>query len=251
MKNILKSYLKYLYAAVVKDYSSAFFLLMEKNSNALVIDAGCSDGTNTVEYGRIIGTKKLVGLELVESAALAASKKGIKASIANLNFEIKLNDNVADVVISNHVIEHLYNVESHVAEIYRILKPGGYLVIGTPNLASWHNVFALIIGKQPFSGPTVKVELENSITSEMRNEKMQKLTAESKGSEDSFGHIVVLTYKTLICLLKSKGFIIEKSYGFGYHPFPPMLARFFAKIDKKHAHYILIKARKPKKGTNL
>jgi len=35
--------------------------------------------------------------------------------------------------------------------VYRILKPGGYAVISTENLASWDNILALILGYTPFS----------------------------------------------------------------------------------------------------
>jgi len=42
-----------------------------------------------------------------------------------------------------------------VTELHRILVPHGYLIIDSPNLASWHNVFALVLGIQPFSGPNL------------------------------------------------------------------------------------------------
>ena len=54
-------------------------------------------------------------------------------------------------MVSNQVIEHLADTDVFVAEIARVLEPGGYAVISTENLASWHNVFALVFGWQPFS----------------------------------------------------------------------------------------------------
>ncbi|MFK7937247.1 MAG: methyltransferase domain-containing protein [Saprospiraceae bacterium] len=38
-----------------------------------------------------------------------------------------------DVVVSNHVIEHLPNHQLHLSEIYRVLKPNGLLYLATPN----------------------------------------------------------------------------------------------------------------------
>jgi SAM-dependent methyltransferase len=243
MKKLIKAYFKGLYDSMTRKYIKTFSSLLEKNPKALLLDAGCADGTNTVAFGKVIGTTHLVGLELVESAAKAAAKKGIKVAIADLNNKLQLKDSIADCVVSNHVIEHLYNVDGFVSEIFRVLKPGGYLVIGTPNLASWHNIFALVAGRQPYSGPTVNVEKD--LATELKSEKNQRLLKEAEGGEDALGHVVVMTYKTLVKLLLSKGFAIEKAYGFGYHPFPGAIAGALAKIDKSHSHYILIKARKP------
>lgn len=68
-----------------------------------------------------------------------------------MNKGIALENESIDVVFSNQVIEHLYETDKFISEIYRILKPGGYAVISTENLSSWHNIFALILGWQPFS----------------------------------------------------------------------------------------------------
>jgi SAM-dependent methyltransferase len=41
-----------------------------------------------------------------------------------------------DVVIAKHVVEHLKYPEQAIAEISRVIKPGGLLILVTPNLAS-------------------------------------------------------------------------------------------------------------------
>lgn len=47
------------------------------------------------------------------------------------------------------MIEHLYNPDILLAEIHRVLKPGGTLVLSTPNLASWVNRILLLFGRFP------------------------------------------------------------------------------------------------------
>lgn len=42
-------------------------------------------------------------------------------------------ENMFDVVITNHVIEHVGKPARHAAEIYRVLKPGGIAYVATPN----------------------------------------------------------------------------------------------------------------------
>ena len=41
-----------------------------------------------------------------------------------------------DVVIAKHVVEHLSQPEQAIAEMSRVLKPGGLLILATPNLSS-------------------------------------------------------------------------------------------------------------------
>jgi 2-polyprenyl-3-methyl-5-hydroxy-6-metoxy-1,4-benzoquinol methylase len=48
------------------------------------------------------------------------------------------------------MIEHLRDTDGFMIELQRVLKPGGIAVISTNNLASWHNIVALMLGAQPF-----------------------------------------------------------------------------------------------------
>ncbi|MBI3037323.1 class I SAM-dependent methyltransferase [Candidatus Woesearchaeota archaeon] len=259
MKALLKGYFRYLYGSVTRGYERALLALLEKNPNAVLVDAGCWDGSNTVSYGRAVGAAGMIGLDVVEAAASKARERGVKVIICDLNGKIPLKPAMADVVVANHVIEHLYNVGGFLGELYRILKPGGYIILGTPNLASWHNIFALLMGRQPYSGPTVQFsaakasDADSDFSSEMKREKSLRLLsgigtgADAKTAEGALGHIVVLTYNCLVKLLESRGFVIEKSVCFGYHPFPPFVAKVLAGIDKAHSHYVVIKAIKPAK----
>ncbi|MFH1182170.1 MAG: class I SAM-dependent methyltransferase [Candidatus Woesearchaeota archaeon] len=241
---LAKAYLSYLYGNVTRSYEKALISSLEKNPKAILVDAGCWDGANTLRFVQATGAKA-IGLDLVESAVASTRRKGIEAMVADLNKRIPLKDSTADVVMVNHTIEHLYNTAGFVSEIYRILKPGGYALIGTPNLASWHNIFALLLGRQPFSGPTIDLS-EKSMVSGMKQEKNRRLVSGlGLKAEDALGHIVVIAYKTLLKLLRSKGFIVEKAYGFGYYPLPPFIAGLLASLDKSHSHYVLVKVRKP------
>lgn len=49
---------------------------------------------------------------------------------------LPLDDNTIDLVLFQEVIEHLYNSDLIMAEIGRVLKPNGLLILSTPNLSS-------------------------------------------------------------------------------------------------------------------
>jgi SAM-dependent methyltransferase len=52
--------------------------------------------------------------------------------IADLNTSLPINDSVADTVISFSVLEHLCEPQVMLREAYRILKPGGTLILQIP-----------------------------------------------------------------------------------------------------------------------
>ena len=139
------------------------------------------------------------------------------------------------------MIEHLYNSDVFVSEIYRILKKGGYAIIGTENLASWHNIFALIFGLQPSTGPHIS-DIYPIGFHPLCYKQTKGIEKGKKWNTDK--HINVGTRKALIKLFTYHGFEIEKEKPSGFYPFPGKLSDFFARIDSSHALTILIKLRK-------
>ncbi|MHC4351164.1 MAG: class I SAM-dependent methyltransferase [Planctomycetota bacterium] len=96
-----------------------------------LIDVGCSNGAfvrRALEDGFISE-----GLELHESIAqIARSLNAVRMRVGDLR-EQKLPSETYDVVVLNDVIEHFYDPLNEMAEINRILKIHGLLVIETPN----------------------------------------------------------------------------------------------------------------------
>ena len=67
----------------------------------------------------------------------------------DLEQPLKVKSASTDLVIALEIIEHLYDTDFFLSEIQRVLKPGGYLVLSTPNLASLNNRIRLLLGFYP------------------------------------------------------------------------------------------------------
>ena len=100
-----------------------------------VLDIACGEG-----YGSALMTgeaRRVFGVDISESAIRHAREKYL--SITNLQFrvgsatQIPLEDASVDVVVSFETIEHLLEQREMLAEIRRVLRADGILVISSPN----------------------------------------------------------------------------------------------------------------------
>lgn len=99
-----------------------------------VLDAGCGNG-----YGlRILeaaGPARLIGVDLSEEAVARArsevdgSTEVVQGDVRDLTFD----DDSFDVAICFEVIEHIEGQAQALAELRRLLRPGGTLLISSPN----------------------------------------------------------------------------------------------------------------------
>jgi SAM-dependent methyltransferase len=209
--------------------------MLDKNPDAKVLDLGCDDGSWSIELGKEIGSNNIYGVEVVESRAKDAMDKGVVIKGFDLNGEFDFEDNFFDVVHSNQVIEHLHDTDNFISEIYRILKPGGYIIVSTVNLASWHNVFSLILGFQPFD--VTNISIKGSVGNPVS---IWRGVDSGFNKHKSWQHVRMFTLRALKEFLELYEFKDIKSKSAGYYPLP----NFFANIDKNHGHYIVVKAYK-------
>jgi ubiquinone/menaquinone biosynthesis C-methylase UbiE len=249
-QTVFKRYLTSLYIAMRNERRAAQEMLMEPDPDAWLLDCGCREGDNTVKLAKCVGTRQILGLDYNLTVLRQAAQRGISSLQADLNCGIPLEDSSVDVIVASDVLEHLVDPYVFVGEMYRVLQPGGYLVLDTPNLASWHNVFALLIGVQPFSGPNITAmeDADVELVQQMHRS-TRYLPGEGEqlnhGKHELARHIVVIAYVSLVKLFERWNFQLEQVRGFGYYPLPVPLARIFQRLDPRHTHHVLIKARKP------
>lgn len=111
----------------------ASVLWLEALPGGRLLEIGCGNG------GRMALLKSLGwevhGLEPDSSAAGIARDKGLDVSACTLG-EAGLLSESFDAVLMCHVIEHLPDPRGTVNECLRILRPGGKLIMLTPNMES-------------------------------------------------------------------------------------------------------------------
>ena len=115
-----------------------------------ILDVGCGSGSTLVLL-RTLGWD-VFGLDIDKQAIRAARKRGLtNVSLGSYEDAIKYPDNYFDVIRLYHVIEHLGEPERCLRLIYKKLKRGGQILIGTPNVSSiipklfgpyWYNLDA-------------------------------------------------------------------------------------------------------------
>lgn len=107
---------------------------------ALVLDAGGGAG----EFSKRLKSRFRVHLLDDEPKSI----DGITCSSGDLNGQWPYPDESFDAVILLEVIEHLENPRHTFREIWRLLKPGGYCVISTPNQLSLASLMCLVLRGQ-------------------------------------------------------------------------------------------------------
>jgi SAM-dependent methyltransferase len=102
-------------------------------SGGRVLEIGAGPTNRTSEFLSTFG--ELYGVDVSEE--VLGNKFLAKAAVATGD-HYPFADASFDVAVSNYVVEHVEDPVSHLAEIRRVLKPGGFYVFRTPNL--WHYV---------------------------------------------------------------------------------------------------------------
>jgi SAM-dependent methyltransferase len=208
--------------------------LLAADPGRRLLDLGCDDGARTLEFAAAAGASVIHGIEMVSERARLAAARGVNVCEGDLNDLLTYDDGSFDIVCSNQVIEHVRDTDQFVAETRRLLAVGGYTIASTENLASWHNVGALIFGWQPFSLTNVSAQrlgIGNPIG-------VHRGEDEHRG--ESWQHQRVFAYRGLAELYEAHGFRVEAVLGAGYYPLPSRVAN----IDPRHAAFLTVKARR-------
>jgi ubiquinone/menaquinone biosynthesis C-methylase UbiE len=199
-----------------------------------MLDCGCADGEFTARIAEAVQAKQAIGIDVVPEQIAAAKTRGIEGILGNLDSGLNVPDESMDMVVASQVIEHVADTDKLVKEFFRVLKPGGYLILGTPNLAALTNIIFLILGKQPTIVEVSDVALVGT-------------WSPRRGNIDRLGpaHRRVFTRGAIKGLLQFYGYKCERIVGFGFLPLPPLIGKLAASLLPFYAWNTIIQARKP------
>lgn len=107
----------------------------------IIADIGCERGhLLSMIHKKCPQVKKLIGADLSNHALIEAKRLAVwERWDATSEFllcdarNVSLPDNSVDVAISSNVLEHLPDPEQGFAELCRITKPGGRIILNLPN----------------------------------------------------------------------------------------------------------------------
>lgn len=109
-----------------------------------VLDIGCANGAYLKKLKKYSSYLSFTGVD-INVPTIEKSKGSDEINFLSGNIlQTELPSNHFDLVVMNHVIEHVYEPRKVLDKIYSLLRPGGLLLIKTPNFLS---IERLIFGK--------------------------------------------------------------------------------------------------------
>ncbi|PSN11885.1 class I SAM-dependent methyltransferase [filamentous cyanobacterium CCT1] len=194
---------------------------------ATCVDIGCGHGDDL----RIVLAQhpqaQCFGVDYGDWNTPALKAAGIQPISVNIEAEpLPLEPESVDLVIANQVLEHTKEIYWINHEIFRLLKVGGYLYLGVPNVLSLHNRLLGLVGVHPTCNKLISAHVRPFSKTD-----------------------TLLFYRTAAQdLTRLAGF-----YGSQFYPFPKRLARPLASLFPACAFsiFFLIQKVKPYSGEFL
>ncbi|MFE0100010.1 class I SAM-dependent methyltransferase [Streptomyces sp. NPDC059009] len=170
---------------------------------AVVLDIGCGDGRAARTAAPLLAGHRVVGVDWSQDAlrrAQAHLPYAIRGELTDGG--LPFADGAADAVLFSEVIEHLVDPDSALDELRRVLRPGGHLMLSTPNLAAWYNRGLLLAGVQPVFS---EVSLRG---------------IHGRPGSEVVGHLRLYTARALREFVAASGFEVVKVAGAPFHGVP-------------------------------
>jgi SAM-dependent methyltransferase len=203
-------------------------VLADADRPQVIVDVGCGDGSATGLVRRLGHT--VVGVDWSMMALRNARRHDLLLIRGGLDAPgLPLADGSVDLVIFSEVIEHIVDTDAAIDELHRVLRPGGRLLVSTPNLAAWYNRGLLALGIQP-------------IFSEVSMRGVY-----GRPGRQVAGHLRMFTKRALTEFLAARGFVCERVDGAPSHVVPGVLRPLDLLLCRwpSAASILLVQARRP------
>jgi 2-polyprenyl-6-hydroxyphenyl methylase / 3-demethylubiquinone-9 3-methyltransferase len=122
------------------------------NRGLTLVDLGCGGGLLATH----VAAYRHVGIDLSARSLRTAAGHGVLPVRADVT-ALPLRDHVADVLVAGELFEHVADLPGVIAEIARVLRPGGTLVFDTINDTLWSRLSLVIVGERVPGGPPHRI----------------------------------------------------------------------------------------------
>ncbi|MET7472904.1 class I SAM-dependent methyltransferase [Streptomyces sp. NPDC005648] len=169
----------------------------------VILDIGCGDGSAAATARPLLPGHHLIGVDWSQDALTRARGRLTHTVRGELTGGgLPFRSASADAVLFSEVVEHLVDPDAALDEIHRVLRPGGHLMLSTPNLAAWYNRGLLLAGVQPvFSEVSLRA-------------------VHGRPGKEVVGHLRLYTARALREFVAASGFEVVRLAGAPFHGVP-------------------------------
>ncbi|MEZ4223114.1 MAG: methyltransferase domain-containing protein [Polyangiaceae bacterium] len=121
--------------------------ILSRGRRGTLLDLGCGDGRIGERLQRL--GYQVTGLDVSGAALDHARRRGLGTIVGDVSEALPIESASFDAVFAGEVIEHLFAPDAFLAEVFRVLRPGGRVVLTTPNLAHLPDRLRLLAGRAP------------------------------------------------------------------------------------------------------
>jgi SAM-dependent methyltransferase len=115
--------------------SHAKFLLPHLDAASRLLDCGCGPGSISCDFAKIVVSGSVEGIDREQSQidlARAQELTNATFSISSI-YDLPFPDSSFNVVFAHAIFEHISSPEKALAEMLRVLEPGGLVAIRSPD----------------------------------------------------------------------------------------------------------------------
>jgi SAM-dependent methyltransferase len=207
-----------------------------------ITEIGSGDGKLLKKFSEMLNMEP-IGIEYSKEAARIAQKNGIKTIIADV-FDKKFltkYKNYFDVVLSYGFLEHILPAEKAAKIHYKLLKPGGYVIIQIPRFKGFNLIKAKFLRPELIPFHNLKVMNEDKLEKACFDPSIKKLFCKNYGTfklrfpikKKNFKYYLLKTVGYSEYLLNPLFRILFKDRGFETALFSPAVMFIGRKILKK------------------
>jgi SAM-dependent methyltransferase len=128
------------------DAREVLFEAIAEARPARILEVGCGEGELAERLQRELGGARMLAVDQSERMVEITRARGVDARVGNVE-RLDLPDRSFDCVVAAWMLFHVFDVHRALAEIVRVLEPGGRLVAVTNGADHLSELFDLVGGR--------------------------------------------------------------------------------------------------------